>query len=106
MSSWPRARKRIPRQSAKQAKKNREWQKVRAEVIARDETCRAAGIVPHLPCQGRAEVHHLRNRSQGGKHEADGCILVCSVHHEWIGLFPEKASELGLLILRPDAEAS
>lgn len=101
---WLPPRTRIRQRSVKQAAKDRVWAKVRAEVIDRDRTCRAAEIVPHLPCWGRAEVHHLRNRSQGGRHEADGCVLLCSAHHEWVGMWPEKAAELGLLILRPDHE--
>lgn len=98
----PRAR--IRQRSVKQAAKDAEWAEVRRQVIARDKTCRAAPLVPHLACWGRAEVHHLRNRSQQSGHTVDGCILLCAGHHEFIGMFPQKAAELGLLILRPDAE--
>jgi 5-methylcytosine-specific restriction endonuclease McrA len=69
--------------------------KVRRSVLERDGGCKARGLVPGR-CHGRAEVHHLRRRSQGRDDSTDNLIAVCSFHHQWITEHPKDAHDLGL----------
>jgi 5-methylcytosine-specific restriction endonuclease McrA len=51
---------------------------LRRAVLQRDEhRCRAPG------CRNATflDVHHLQPRSQGGRHEADNLLTLCSAHH-------------------------
>lgn len=45
-------------------------------------------------------VHHIRRRSQGGKHEPDNGLFVCFRGHDWIHAHPAEAADLGFLAHR------
>lgn len=67
-------------------------QAVRAEVLARDVTCRAfAAGAPGLcwhPVGEPLDVHEIVRRSRwaAGYLEPSNCLAVCRGHHDWIGL--------------------
>jgi hypothetical protein len=82
------------------------WRQTRLVVIKRDVTCRAAELAPEVRCWGREEIHHLRRRSQGGTDLPANLALVCEAHHFHVHAHPEWAASVGLLIIRPEAEAS
>ena len=50
-------------------------------------------------CTGNAEaVHHLLRRSQGGKHNAENLMALCTACHNWVHANPLAAVEKGLLL--------
>jgi len=48
------------------------------EVIERDKCCIMCGSYNWL------QVHHVKYRSQGGKHELDNLVLLCKEHHDLV----------------------
>jgi hypothetical protein len=73
-----RLKKPAPRLVDKRAEaraKETAWQQVRADVKLRDGgKCRL--------CNDRGfDVHHVTYRSRGGKHETNGCVLLCRSCH-------------------------
>jgi 5-methylcytosine-specific restriction endonuclease McrA len=54
----------------------REWQRVRREVLARDgHRCRFCGTAD------KVEVHHLKPRSLGREDTTANCLALCAEHH-------------------------
>jgi 5-methylcytosine-specific restriction endonuclease McrA len=54
----------------------REWQKVRKAVLARDlYRCRCCGSAD------KVEVHHLKPRSLGREDSTANTLVLCAVHH-------------------------
>jgi 5-methylcytosine-specific restriction endonuclease McrA len=53
---------------------------IRHAVILRDQHCRWPGGCgqPAAACQ----VHHVRHLADGGPTSLDGCVLLCSFHHQ------------------------
>lgn len=62
--------------------------------------CEARDLVPHITCwpaSSRAlQLHHVKNRSQGGTNDDDNLRAVCGTHHNWITEHPADAHEVGL----------
>ena len=50
-----------------------------------------------------SQLHHRLMRSQGGGHEADNLLAVCSPCHEYVHQHPEYAFERGCLLHRVTA---
>lgn len=52
-----------------------------------------------MVCTGVAEaVHHRLRRSQGGKHEPENLLALCTACHNWVHANPLAACEKGLLL--------
>lgn len=57
--------------------------------------------------QGRgSEVHHRKNRSQGGLWTPDNALHVCIWDHRWITVNPAGAREQGWSVRRNDDPAT
>lgn len=73
----------------------------RAEVVGRSGGwCEAD--TPACP-EGRHtghHAHHVLPRSQGGQHEADNLLFVCSLAHLWIHAHPQESYRSGWLLHR------
>lgn len=62
------------------------------------ERCQGACEARTDVCTGQAEaVHHMLRRSQGGGHDVDNLLAVCTACHQFIHGNPAKAVALGLL---------
>lgn len=78
-------------------------------VVAERSQGRCEAAIPGV-CLGRAQnVHHRRNRSQGGTWSPDNLLHLCGSGttgcHGWIGREPASASLLGLTLHRGDTAA-
>lgn len=99
--AWQRRSKPLPVESAKRKAQKPIRRAVRAEVLHRDKTCQARGLV-HGRCRHPEgedlDVHEIvpRGRWALGYLDPDNCIAVCRFHHEWITTHPKVASQLGL----------
>ena len=52
-----------------------------------------------MVCTGNAEaVHHILRRSQGGKHEPENLLALCTACHNWVHANPQAAVDKGLLL--------
>jgi hypothetical protein len=95
-----RLRRRTPlrRRSQKRSDFDRQRRRVVAFVHLRDRSCRAAALVPSVPCSGRLDVHEIIPRSAWGNGalEESNAILLCSAHHRWTHLHPTEAHCAGL----------
>jgi predicted restriction endonuclease len=77
---------RFPKPESRTVERRRETRRqrrltaaVREAVVKRDPRCRVCGIV--FCGAVRAELHHLRFRSQGGATSTQNTLLVCSACH-------------------------
>ena len=68
-----------------------------AQVVARDNGCRAERLVREISCYGRLDPHHIQRRSQGGTDTADNLVTLCRAHHRWVHEHPALSKPLGLL---------
>jgi 5-methylcytosine-specific restriction endonuclease McrA len=41
------------------------------------------------------EIHHRKNRSQGGEHTLQNLVFICKPCHDWIGAHPHLAGVEG-----------
>ena len=73
------------------------WAGIRADVLARDITCRAVDLIPSVRCVGPLDPHHIRRRGQGGPDSLDNLVSLCRAHHDWTHQNPASAREIGLL---------
>jgi hypothetical protein len=84
------------------SKKRRSLLALRRQVVAtvhqRDQVCQAAARLPQIGCGGPLDVHEVVPRSvdTAGWLNPDRAMLVCRVHHAWIGDHPLDAHALGL----------
>jgi len=76
---------------------------VRREVLERDGSCVAAGLVPEVACSSpnpdrpRLEVDEIAGRGRGGDWlDPENCQALCQAHHDWKTREPAKAEALGL----------
>lgn len=54
-------------------------------------------------CGGHgSEVHHRKNRSQGGGWDTANCVLLCRPCHHWVTVNPALARESGWAVARHD----
>lgn len=99
-------RQRLRQRSARQVRKDREFNVARRQVLERDEwTCQLAIRMDGHHCGGGLEVHHIRRRSQGGSNDPSNLVTLCSeAHHGFVHKYPQEAALFGLLILRPEHE--
>jgi hypothetical protein len=60
--------------------------------------CQAETLVRDVRCGGRLDPHEVIPRSAwpGGKLVLDNVLIVCRMHHDWIGDHPVAAQSLGL----------
>ena len=64
----------------------------KCRVIVRERS----GSVCEICSRARAtEVHHRKNRSQGGQWTPENCLHLCSEHHRHITTHPQAAREQG-----------
>jgi len=101
-SGPPKRRTRLSPISAKRRGQTAERARVRAEVLARDEVCRAStlGLGPCARYGDRAplEVHEIVPRGRGGDWlDPDNCAALCPKHHDYVTDHPAEATDLGLL---------
>jgi len=52
--------------------------RIRRQVMLRD---RGRCVVPGCRHTNFVDVHHLELRSEGGDHDPDGLVVLCSAHH-------------------------
>lgn len=74
----PKARKRLPARSKKNAAAQVVLDAAREACFARDRCCVRCGTTSGL------QAHHVKRRSQGGTHEVSNLIAVCPECHSWI----------------------
>lgn len=43
------------------------------------------------------QPHHIKPRSQGGKHTLDNLTSLCDFHHAWVHANPKEAKKIGML---------
>lgn len=71
---------------------------------------RRARLASFLRTDGRCIVcgkpaqhgHHRKRRSQGGPHDVENVIPLCSAHHSWVHSEPQRSYDLGLMIRASD----
>ena len=56
---------------------------------------RSNGLCEKCGQQRGTEVHHRKNRSQGGKWDTGNALLLCHECHVWITTHPELACQHG-----------
>ena len=107
-----RPRKPLPLMSAKRRAELPRRAEVRREVLERDGTCVAAGLVLEVACASpnpdrpRLEVDEIAGRGRGGDWlDPDNCQALCQAHHDWKGAHPEQAEALGLTRKAPPVES-
>lgn len=87
--------------SVKQRRKNAEWQAAREVALSRAHywpQCELVGFGADHEHWGGIEVHHRLRRSQGGGHDLDNLVVLCSAAHAYVHKNPEWAYGVGLLI--------
>jgi hypothetical protein len=86
----------IPRVSAKRAKKDTEYAKLRTRYLNENNLCR---IMVSGCSQMATDVHHTRSGSDRNTYYLvqSTWLAVCRTCHSWIHLNPEKARILGYL---------
>jgi len=86
------------RKSSKATRLQRARATTRDLVLARDQGCRGAALVPHVACFGGLDVHELLTRARGGSiTDPDNCVALCRGHHNWVHDHPADATAVGLL---------
>lgn len=48
------------------------------------------------------QMHHRKNRSQGGEWNPANILLLCVKCHTWVGSYPLAAKEVGLHVMPND----
>lgn len=83
--------------SKKRRREAKDRAAIRQAVFERDQQCMARGVLD-LDCWGVADCHEVIRRGQWGAGYLvlDNCLTLCRRHHEWVGLHPHEAVELGL----------
>lgn len=88
-------RTRINPVSKKKRATDREWPAARAAAIERDGgDCVVCGTY----VGDAAEVHHKLRRAQGGTHELDNLITLCTKDHVLVHAYPALSYKLGYLV--------
>ena len=89
----------IKPKSAKRIVQDREFAKVRLEVLFRDGHCAFIFDSTHGPCGGPLDPHHIVTRARDRKMalDPDNLITLCRNHHSWVHDNPAEATERGLL---------
>ena len=107
MSPWNstlKSGKPLAKRSAKRVIEDREFAKVRAFVMDRDEwscqTDKASTGVLHM---GEIDPHHRISRARDSERalDPDNLIALCRRHHDWVHAHPLEAEALGLLKSAP-----
>jgi len=84
ITGLPKPRPRVLEKREAKRQREQDWQAVRKAVLQRDGwRCRVSGHGAH---EGRLEVHHLKNRSQGREDSTRNCMVLCALHHELVRL--------------------
>jgi hypothetical protein len=86
-------------QSAKRRRERPVYLAAKREAFERDGgICVAAELVPHVPCWGALEPHHLAKQSTTpqGRNDPNNIKYACHNHHAWIGDNQPAAQLLGL----------
>lgn len=98
ISAWRRRSKRIKPISDKQAASNAVLADVREIVLERDgHRCQGQRYGLDHRCNRGVHVHHIKQRSLGGKHEPANLVTLCPAAHEWVHCEIAQATALGLL---------
>lgn len=71
-----------------------------AQVVLRDQGCRASLLAPDVRCFGRLDPHHVLRKSQGGPDTLDNLVLLCRAHHDHVHRNPAWSKSVGLLRAR------
>lgn len=109
---WKQPREKKPRKRVNPiGKRSRlrsdEWTENRAAVMERcGGQCEyfIDGTSAFAHCTARAtQVHHRLPTSQGGGHDLDNLVALCSPHHLHIHAWPEKSYAAGWLVRRTTA---
>ena len=101
-STFTKPGKPLARRSAKRVVEDREFAKVRAEVMERDgHACRLGGMVGYAFhwCIGPLDPHHVVPvaRDKTLRLDPDNLIVLCRKAHDWVHDHPAEAGALGLL---------
>lgn len=101
-----RSRSNLPAQSAKRKREAPERRRVREEVLARDGSCQARGLLPGRcwhPYGLPLDVHEVISRGlwAAGYLDPGNCLAVCRAHHDWITDHRREAEALGLSAKAP-----
>jgi hypothetical protein len=89
----------LRQQSPKMRKQRRAEADLKAQLLAeRGADCQAAAVVGRVACAGPLDKHEVQTRARGGDPlDPANCLLVCRAHHDWIGMHPLEALQVGLL---------
>jgi len=88
-------------ESAKGRARRLAFKDVRLYVLDRDHyTCRAG--IPGQCQLAAGDVHHVRNRSQGGKDDPDNLVSLCRPCHAYLTEHPRVSAQLGWTIQNVD----
>lgn len=87
------AYKPIAPRSAKRAKQEREYLKLRTEFLNEHSLCQAK--LPGICTVHSTDVHHMKGRIGSLLTDVDNFLSVCRSCHNWIELHPIEAKELG-----------
>lgn len=68
------------------------WTEAKTRAIVKE---RCMGHCERCAARG-AEMHHRKNRSQGGEWSPSNIVCLCSKCHNWVGANPIAAHEVGL----------
>jgi hypothetical protein len=92
-----RRRKALRRMSDKRRALQDDLRALKVEAWARDRGCRAALIVPEVPCAGPLDLDHVRSLGRGGARlSLDNVAILCRAHHDWKDTHPDEANRRGL----------
>lgn len=91
-------RRRTPMRRTRSKRRHPAGSQIPAEVRAAVEA-RSGGLCEWPSCPNHAtDLHHLRMRSQGGKHTETNLVHICAPHHRHIHDHPAQSYESGWLI--------
>lgn len=101
----PRQRRYLPAVSTKTRAQRESRAEVREQLWKRDggecilDDRRHAHLLTGQ-CFGGATPHHLLKAGQGGAYQLDNLLTACVGHNTWVEDHPDRARDLGLVVLR------
>ena len=120
---WQRRKRTVLARVGKRGRVRRaEWEKAKAEHLAKRPICEFESVVAvrafekpfeemvewsrqfDFTCRGPLDVHHVIPRGMGGGKDYGVYATLCRGHHSWVEEHRQLAREMGLLLRPRDVE--